>query len=163
MKDTDENYIRTLARLNSTIGINTDYIKRNSDRYSQQKMTIGAYREEVKAAWVEIQNGNKSMQNMGIIARNAGRMLNTELAPGLSKVGAGLKGWAAGYIGAQAVVSGVVALFTKLREGVGDIVKFELANSRLAAVLGVNCGCSTFGCYNEIHCIRSYGFANRTC
>ena len=48
LKDTDENYIRTLARLNSTIGINTDYIKRNSDRYSQQKMTIGAYREESK-------------------------------------------------------------------------------------------------------------------
>ena len=136
LKDTDENYIRTLARLNSTIGINTDYIKRNSDRYSQQKMTIGAYREEVKAAWVEIQNGNKSMQNMGIIARNAGKILNSEFAPGLSQASAGLKGWAAGYIGAQAVVSGVVALFTKLREGVGDIVKFELANSRLAAILG---------------------------
>lgn len=136
LKDTDENYIRTLARLNSTIGINTDYIKRNSDRYSQQKMTIGAYREEVKAAWIEIQNGNKSMQNMGIIARNAGKILNSEFAPGLSKVGAGLKGWAAGYIGAQAVVSGVVALFTKLREGVGSVVEFEFANSRLAAILG---------------------------
>ena len=136
LKDTDENYIRTLARLNSTIGINTDYIKRNSDRYSQQKMTIGAYREEVKAAWVEIQNGNKSMQNMGIIARNAGKILNSEFAPGLSKVGAGLKGLAAGYIGAQAVVSGVVALFTKLREGVGTVVEFEFANSRLAAILG---------------------------
>lgn len=136
LKDTDENYIRTLTRLNSTIGINTDYIKRNSDRYSQQKMTIGAYREEVKAAWVEIQNGNKSMQNMGIIARNAGKILNSEFAPGLSKVGAGLKGWAAGYIGAQAVVSGVVALFTKLREGVGSVVEFEFANSRLAAILG---------------------------
>ena len=36
LKDTDENYIRTLARLNSTIGINTDYVKRNSDRYTQQ-------------------------------------------------------------------------------------------------------------------------------
>ena len=136
LKDTDENYIRTLARLNSTIGINTDYIKRNSDRYSQQKMTIGAYREEVKAAWIEIQNGNKSMQNMGSIAQNAGRMLKTEMAPGLSKVSAGLKGWAAGYIGAQAVVSGVVALFTKLREGVGSVVEFEFANSRLAAILG---------------------------
>lgn len=136
LKDTDENYIRTLARLNSTIGINTDYIKRNSDRYTQQKMTIGAYREEVKAAWIEIQNGNKSMQNMGIIARNTGKMLNTELAPGLNQVSAGLKGWAAGYIGAQAVVSGVVALFTKLREGVGSIVEFEYANSRLSAILG---------------------------
>ena len=136
LKDTDENYIRTLARLNSTIGINTDYIKRNSDRYSQQKMTIGAYREEVKAAWVEIQNGNKSMQNMGIIARNAGRMLKTEMAPGLNQVSAGLKGWAAGYIGAQAVVGGIVKMFTQLREGVGSIVEFEFANSKLAAILG---------------------------
>lgn len=136
LKDTDENYIRTLARLNSTIGINTDYIKRNSDRYTQQKMTIGAYREEVKAAWVEIKNSNNSMQNMGIIARNTGKMLNTELAPGLNQVSTGLKGWAAGYIGAQAVVSGVVALFTKLREGVGSIVEFEYANSRLSAILG---------------------------
>ncbi|MDD3038819.1 phage tail tape measure protein [Bacteroides sp.] len=136
LKDTDENYIRTLARLNSTIGINTDYVKRNSDRYTQQKMTVGAYREEVKAAWIELQNGNKSMQNMGIIAKNAGMMLKTELAPGLSQVGVGLKGWVAGYVGAQAVVSGVVALFTKLREGVGDVIEFEYANSRLAAILG---------------------------
>ena len=27
-----------------------------------------------------------------------------------------------------------VTLFTKLREGVGDIVKFELGNSRLAEI-----------------------------
>ncbi|WP_288147449.1 phage tail tape measure protein [Bacteroides acidifaciens] len=136
LKDTDEDYIRTLARLNSTIGINTDYIKRNSDRYTQQKMTIGAYREEVKAAWVEIQNGNKSMQNMGIIARNAGKILKTEMATGLNQVSAGLKGWAAGYIGAQAVVGGIVKMFTQLREGVGSIVEFEFANSKLAAILG---------------------------
>ena len=58
------------------------------------------------------------------------------MGKGLSQVGMGLKGIAAGYIGAQAVVTGVVALFTKLREGVGDIVKFEYANSRLAAILG---------------------------
>lgn len=136
LKDTDENYIRTLARLNSTIGINTDYVKRNSDRYTQQKMTIGAYREEIKAAIIELENGNRSMKNMGIIARNSGLMLQQHMGKGLSQVGMGLKGIAAGYIGAQAVVTGVVALFTKLREGVGDIVKFEYANSRLAAILG---------------------------
>lgn len=62
LKDTDENYIRTLARLNSTIGINTDYVKRNSDRYTQQKMTVGAYREEIKAAIIELENGNRSMK-----------------------------------------------------------------------------------------------------
>ena len=136
LKDTDENYIRTLARLNSTIGINTDYVKRNSDRYTQQKMTVGAYREEVKAALIDLQNGNKSMQNMGIIAKNAGMMLKTELAPGLNQVHVGMKGLVSGYVGGQAVVSGVVALFTKLREGVGSIVEFEFANSRLAAILG---------------------------
>ena len=136
LKDTDENYIRTLARLNSTIGINTDYVKRNSDRYTQQKMTVGAYREEIKAAIIELENGNRSMKNMGIIARNSGLMLQQHMGKGLSQVGMGLKGIAAGYIGAQAVVTGVVALFTKLREGVGDIVKFEYANSRLAAILG---------------------------
>lgn len=63
-------------------------------------------------------------------------MLQQHMGKGLSQVGMGLKGIAAGYIGAQAVVTGVVALFTKLREGVGDIVKFEYANSRLAAILG---------------------------
>lgn len=136
LKDTDENYIRTLARLNSTIGINTDYVKRNSDRYTQQKMTVGAYREEIKAAIIELENGNRSMKNMGIIVRNSGLMLQQHMGKGLSQVGMGLKGIAAGYIGAQAVVTGVVALFTKLREGVGDIVKFEYANSRLAAILG---------------------------
>lgn len=136
LKDTDENYIRTLARLNSTIGINTDYVKRNSDRYTQQKMTVGAYREEIKAAIIELENGNRSMKNMGIIARNSGLMLQQHMGKGLSQVGMGLKGIAAGYIGAQAVVTGVVALFTKLREGVGDIAKFEYANSRLAAILG---------------------------
>ena len=136
LKDTDENYIRTLARLNSTIGINTDYVKRNSDRYTQQKMTVGAYREEIKAAIIELETGNRSMKNMGIIARNSGLMLQQHMGKGLSQVGMGLKGIAAGYIGAQAVVTGVVALFTKLREGVGDIVKFEYANSRLAAILG---------------------------
>ena len=31
---------------------------------------------------------------------------------------------AAGYIGAQAVVGGIVKMFTQLREGVGSIVEF---------------------------------------
>ena len=58
------------------------------------------------------------------------------MAPGLNQVSAGLKGWAAGYIGAQAVVGGIVKMFTQLREGVGSIVEFEFANSKLAAILG---------------------------
>lgn len=136
LKDSDENYIRTLARLNSTIGVNTDYIKRNSDRYSQQKMTVGAYREEIKAAADDILKGNVSLKNMGDIAKSTSGILKSEMSLGLNQVSAGLRSWAAGYIGAQAVVSGIVKLFTQLRDSVGSIVEFEFANSRLSAILG---------------------------
>lgn len=92
VRDTDEDYRNTLGKLNSTIGVNTDYIKRNSDRYTQQKMTIGNYKEEVKAAWMELNHLNDSMGSFGIISGsfgdslqslgNAGRMLG-----GLSGIG----------------------------------------------------------------------------
>ena len=58
------------------------------------------------------------------------------MSPGLNKVHDGMKNIVAGYVGGQAVINGIVALFTKLREGVGSIVEFEFANSRLAAILG---------------------------
>lgn len=136
LKDTDEGYILTLGRLNSTIGVNTDYIKRNSDRYTQQKMTIGAYREEIKAAIYELERGNSSMSRMGIIAQSTGKFLKSHMAPGLNQVHVSMKSMISGYVGAQAVVGGIVKLFTKLREGVGSVVEFEYANSRLAAILG---------------------------
>ena len=62
LKDTDDDYYRTLGKLNSAIGVNTDYIKRNSDRYTQQKMAIGSYREEIKQAYYELTRGNKSIR-----------------------------------------------------------------------------------------------------
>lgn len=136
LKDTDEGYILTLGRLNSTIGVNTDYIKRNSDRYTQQKMTIGAYREEIKGAIYELERGNSSMGKMGIIAQSTGKFLKSHMAPGLNQVHVSMKSMISGYVGAQAVVGGIVKLFTKLREGVGSVVEFEYANSRLAAILG---------------------------
>lgn len=72
VRDTDEDYRNTLGKLNSTIGVNTDYIKRNSDRYTQQKMTIGNYKEEVKAAWMELNHLNDSMGSFGIISGSFG-------------------------------------------------------------------------------------------
>ena len=75
VRDTDEEYIQTIGRLNSTIGVNTDYVKRNSDRYTQQKMTVGDYTESIKRAWMEIQRGNSAMKNMGIIAKSTGNLL----------------------------------------------------------------------------------------
>lgn len=136
LKDTDENYIRTLARLNSTIGINSDYVKRNSDRYSQQKMTVGAYREEIKAAASDILKGNVPLEKMGDLAKSTGGYLRSSMGAGLSEVRVGVGSMIKGMVGVQAVISGIVAMFTKLREGVGSIVQFEFANSNLAAILG---------------------------
>lgn len=136
LKDTDENYIRTLARLNSTIGINTDYIKRNSDRYTQQKMTIGAYREEVKAAIIELKNGNNSMQNMGIIARRTGGILKNELSIGLNKVGISTGTMAKGFVAGQLAMKGLQMIWAELKQGVKTAMEFEATNSKLAAILG---------------------------
>lgn len=77
VRDTDEDYRNTLGKLNSTIGVNTDYIKRNSDRYTQQKMTIGNYKEEVKAAWMELNHLNDSMGSFGIISGSFGDSLQS--------------------------------------------------------------------------------------
>ncbi|WP_456100944.1 phage tail tape measure protein [Phocaeicola plebeius] len=75
LKDTDEDYRNTLGKLNSTIGVNTDYIKRNSDRYTQQKMNIGNYTESIKQAWMELNHLNDSMQNLGIMGGAFGNSL----------------------------------------------------------------------------------------
>lgn len=92
VRDTDEDYKNTLGKLNSTIGVNTDYVKRNSDRYTQQKMTIGNYKEEVKAAWMELNNLNDSMSNLGIVGGGFGGSLGAlgnagSLLEGLSGIG----------------------------------------------------------------------------
>lgn len=75
VRDTDEDYRNTLGKLNSTIGVNTDYVKRNSDRYTQQKMNIGNYTESIKQAWMELNHLNDSMQNLGIMGGAFGNSL----------------------------------------------------------------------------------------
>lgn len=75
VRDTDEDYKDTLGKLNATIGVNTDYVKRNSDRYTQQKMNIGNYTESIKQAWMELNNLNDSMQNLGIMGGGFGSSL----------------------------------------------------------------------------------------
>lgn len=92
LRDTDEDYRNTLDKLNSTIAVNTDYVKRNSDPYTQQKMTIGNYKEEVKAAWMELNHLNESMGNFGIIAGSFGDSLQSlgnagNMFEGLSGIG----------------------------------------------------------------------------
>lgn len=136
LRDTDADYITILARLNSTIDTNSNYSKKNSDAQTRQKLTVGAYREEVKLAILEINKGNNALQSFGTIASSTGKMLKNQFSPELSKIGGSVKTLISGYVGAQAVINGIVASFTKLRQGVGDVVNFEFSISRLAAILG---------------------------
>ena len=136
VKDTDEDYIKTLGKLNSTIGVNTDYIDRNSDRYTQQKMAIGRYKEEIKQAYYELTRGNGAMKNFGIIAGNTSKILNKNLSIGVSKVGIGIGTMIKGFVGAQAVLTGIQSLVGLVKGGVRTAIDFQSANSELAAVLG---------------------------
>lgn len=136
VKDTDEDYIKTIGKLNSTIGVNTDYIDRNSDRYTQQKMAIGRYKEEIKQAYYELTRGNGAMKNFGIIAGNTSKILNKNLSIGVSKVGIGIGTMIKGFVGAQAVLTGIQSLVGLVKGGVRTAIDFQSANSKLAAVLG---------------------------
>lgn len=136
LRDTDEGYTTTLGKLNSTIGVNTDYVKRNSDRYTKQKMTIGAYREEVKAALIELQNGNHSMKNFGVVAKGFGGILKNSVASGFNDVGASVGNMIKGFVGAQAIIGGIQRLIDLFKSGAKSVFDFETANSKLAAILG---------------------------
>ena len=56
--DAEDKDNKVRQQLNNQIAKNTEYIRRNTDSYTKQKMSIGAYRNEIKAAIVELRNGN---------------------------------------------------------------------------------------------------------
>lgn len=136
LKDTDEDYYRTLGKLNGAIGVNTDYVKRNSDRYTQQKMTIGDYREEIKHAYYDLNRTNGAMKTMGIIAQSTGRFLNSSFKSGVKQVSSSVGTMIKGFVGAQAVISGIQTFVGLIRNGIKTAMDFEAANSELAATLG---------------------------
>lgn len=123
-------------RLNSAINVNTLYIRRNSDAMTQQKMTIGDYREQIKLAIMELRRGNNSMQNFGIVARGFGGILRESVSGGLRTVGTSVGSMIKGFTGAQLVMRGIDALTNAVRSGVKAMIDFEAANSKLAAILG---------------------------
>ena len=123
-------------QLNATINVNTNYIKRNRDALVQAKMTVGDYKEQIKLAMAEIQNGNKSMKNFGIVAKGFGGILKSSVAGGVSEVRAGVTSMIKGFVGAQAVIAAFTRLIGAFKSGVKSIIDFEAANSQLAAILG---------------------------
>lgn len=134
--DAEDKDNKVRQQLNNQIAKNTEYIRRNTDSYTKQKMTIGAYKNEIKAAIVELQNGNKTFKNLGIVAKGYGNILRSNVAGGLNEVRIGVGSMVKGMVGAQAVISGFQKLIGLFKSGAQSIVDFEAANSKLAAILG---------------------------
>lgn len=136
LRDTDADYITILARLNSTIGKNTDYVKTNSDSYTKQKMTVGDYKAQVKAAIAELDNGNRSLKNYTNLAKGYGGVLKSHVAGGFNEVRVSVSSMIKGMIGAQAIIGGIQKLIGLFKSGIQSIIDFEAANSKLGAILG---------------------------
>lgn len=127
---------KIVMQMNAAIDKNTETIRRNADAMVKQKMTIGDYQEQVKAAIISIQNGDRSMKNFGVVAKGYGGILKTHVASGFDEVRMGVGSMIKGMVGAQAVIGGFQKLLSLFSSGVGSIISFEAANSKLAAVLG---------------------------
>lgn len=134
--DVEDKDNKVRQQLNNQIAKNTEYIRRNTDSYTKQKMSIGAYRNEIKAAIVELRNGNNTFRNLGIVAKGYGNILKTNVVGGLNEVRIGVGSMIKGMVGAQAVITGFQKLIGLFKSGVQSIVDFEAANSKLAAILG---------------------------
>lgn len=140
MTDAEDKEGRIRQQLNSAINQNTNYIKRNRDAYVQAKMTVGDYKEQIKLAIVELKNGNDSMRNFGIVAKGFGGILKTGISDGVRQVSSNVGSMIKGFVGAQAVITGIQKLIGAFKQGINTAIDFEAANSKLAAILGTTRG-----------------------
>lgn len=133
---TTEEGRKTALRFNEAIDRNTNFLKRNSDELVRNKMNVGRYKEDIRSAASEILKGNISIKNMGNLAKGTGGLLKTEMASGLQEVSSGVGNMIKGFIGAQAILSGIQKMISLFKTGVQSAIDFEAANSQLAAILG---------------------------
>lgn len=136
LTDAEDKEGKIRQQLNSAINQNTNYIKRNRDAYVQAKMTVGDYKEQIKLAIVELKNGNNSMKNFGIVAKGFGGIIKTSIADGTRQVASNVGSMIKGFVGAQAVITGIQKLIGAFKQGINTAIDFEAANSKLAAILG---------------------------
>lgn len=74
----DEEQLKIVRQLNATIDDNNNMIKRNSDELTQNKMTIGDYKEQVKLAIIELKNSGLNMNSVGIVAKGFAENLSKD-------------------------------------------------------------------------------------
>ena len=128
--------MQLVAKMNTVIDKNTELSRRNADAMVKQKMTVGDYKEQVKAAIISIQNGSDSTKNFGIVAKGFAGILKTNVSSAVNEVRVGVGSMIKGMVGAQAIIGGIQKLFGLFKDGIRSIIDFEAANSQLAAILG---------------------------
>ena len=121
VSDEDENAAKIRSDFNKKIDENTKYIKQNRDAYTQQKMTIGDYKNQILDALKSQGTFNDRIKNtINIIKQQKGAIM---LAAGAF----------AAYKVASLAISGVRQFVS---DAVTTIKDFEKANSVLASILG---------------------------
>lgn len=76
----DEEQRKIILQLNAVINENNNAIKRNSDELTQNKMTVGDYKEQVKLAIVELKNSGLNMNSVGIVAAGFAKNLGKDFS-----------------------------------------------------------------------------------
>lgn len=76
----DEEQLKIVRQLNATIDDNNNMIKRNSDELTQNKMTVGDYKEQVKLSIIELKNSGLNMNSVGIVAKGFAENLSKDFS-----------------------------------------------------------------------------------
>lgn len=76
----DEEQLKIVRQLNATIDDNNNMIKRNSDELTQNKMTVGDYKEQVKLAIIELKNSGLNMNSVGIVSKGFAENLSKDFS-----------------------------------------------------------------------------------
>lgn len=121
VSDTDVNASKARSEYNKKIDENTKYVKLNTDSHTQQKMTIGDYKNQILDAIKSQGSFNDRLKNtISIINQQKGAIM-----------------LAAGAFAAYKVASFALESAMKfVSDSINTIKEFEKANSVLAAILG---------------------------
>lgn len=76
----DEEQRKIILQLNAVIDDNNNAIKRNSDELTQNKMTVGDYKEQVKLAIIELKNSGLNMNSVGVVAKGFAENLSKDFS-----------------------------------------------------------------------------------
>jgi len=136
--DEEDKHGKIRKQLNEQIKKNTEYIKRNSDAYIQQKMDIGSYKTSIFEAFNQIKNGNNVLKNFGSMALNTGSLIKTGLSEPMKNLSVSTWSLIKGFIGAKIIGNILNGIASAFKNATKTAIDFEKANSKLAAILSTN-------------------------